>query len=142
MFINSEVNLPESLLDSQKNGKLLIFAGAGISAGPPSNLPLFKDLAIQIGGNQYKLSDDEPIDRFLGRLEEKGIQIRDKTSSIIGNPESLPTDLHRNIISLFLDKKSIHIVTTNFDKHFTTIIREFYGNKITLRVDFLIITEG
>jgi hypothetical protein len=132
MFINSEVDLPESLLDAKKNNKLLIFAGAGISAGPPSNLPIFKDLAIQIGGSQYKLSDDEPIDRFLGRLEEKGIQIRDKVSSIIGNPESLPTDLHRNIISLFLDKKSIHIVTTNFDKHFTTIIKELYGDNINI----------
>jgi len=132
MFINSEIDLPENLFDAQKIGKLVIFAGAGISVGTPSNLPLFKDLANQIGGTQYKLSDDEPIDRFLGQLEQKGIQIRDQVSSIIGNPESLPTDLHRNIISLFPNKETIRIVTTNFDKHFTTIIKELYGDNINI----------
>jgi len=32
------------LLDAAKNGRLVIFAGAGISVGPPTNLPSWREV--------------------------------------------------------------------------------------------------
>jgi hypothetical protein len=40
------VDFRDDLIDAQKKGKLVIFAGAGVSLSPPSNHPNFKDLAL------------------------------------------------------------------------------------------------
>ena len=39
---------PEPLLDALRDGRLVIFAGAGVSMGPPANLPGFRELARQV----------------------------------------------------------------------------------------------
>jgi hypothetical protein len=49
MWINDDVDIPEALLAAQRDGRLVIFAGAGVSMGPPSNVPGFSRLATQIG---------------------------------------------------------------------------------------------
>ena len=66
MFITKEVDLPEPLINAQREKKLVIFAGAGVSMGEPSNLPDFKRLAIEVAKGIFKPEKDEPIDRFLG----------------------------------------------------------------------------
>ncbi len=43
------ITIPEPLLTAYEEGRLVIFTGAGISMGPPSNLPNFMGLAEQIG---------------------------------------------------------------------------------------------
>lgn len=40
----SPIDIPDELLEAQEEGKLVIFAGAGVSMGDPSNLPDFKGL--------------------------------------------------------------------------------------------------
>lgn len=50
MWINRDVDLPQALVAAQREGRLVIFAGAGVSMGPPANLPSLKDLAVQIAG--------------------------------------------------------------------------------------------
>lgn len=41
-------DLPESLIEAQEAGTLVVFAGAGVSMGSPSNLPSFSQLAKKI----------------------------------------------------------------------------------------------
>jgi hypothetical protein len=36
-----EVDLPQPIIDAQKRGKLVLFAGAGVSLDAPSNYPNF-----------------------------------------------------------------------------------------------------
>jgi hypothetical protein len=43
---------------------------------------------------------------------------------LIGHPNSEPTELHKHLIRLFPDAEQIRIVTTNFDRHFTTAALE------------------
>ncbi len=43
-----KVNFPEPLLNAQKNGTLVVFAGAGVSMGPPANYPNFTQLADKV----------------------------------------------------------------------------------------------
>ena len=44
MWITQAVNLPDALLDAQRDGKLVVFAGAGVSMGAPANFPNFAEL--------------------------------------------------------------------------------------------------
>jgi hypothetical protein len=63
---------PDPVLQAQEEGNLVIFAGAGVSMGPPANYPNFKKLAQEIAcGAGHTLEDSEPIDRFLGRVARK-----------------------------------------------------------------------
>lgn len=39
------LNIPLELIEAQQDQKLVIFSGAGVSMGPPSNLPSFWSLA-------------------------------------------------------------------------------------------------
>lgn len=62
----------------------------------------------------------EPLDAFLGRVEQHGVDIQARTRNIIDVPTSTPRDLHHSIVKLFRDVESFCLVTTNFDRHFTT----------------------
>ncbi len=129
MHFTGEVDIPQELLDAQSDGNLVVFAGAGVSMGEPSNLPSFEDLAKQIAYPNAR-SKNEPIDRFLGRLADCKCRIRQLTQDIIGNKDSRPTDLHKNLVKLFRKPSEIRIVTTNFDLHFTGAIQAVFGKEL------------
>lgn len=77
------IDLPEILLRAQEAGELVVFAGAGISFPPPSNLPLFDELALQIGKHAgLTMEMDEPADHHLGRLKHKGIDVHQESARI------------------------------------------------------------
>lgn len=69
MWINKEVDLPQALVSAHRARRLVIFAGAGISMGAPSNLPDFGRLADLISGGTLTRTPDEPLDLFLGKLQ-------------------------------------------------------------------------
>ena len=67
---------PEPLLNALRDGRLVIFAGAGVSMGPPANLPGFRELARQVAEcTGLSIGEYEPEDRFLGRVKEAGPDI-------------------------------------------------------------------
>ena len=41
-------DFPEPLLNAPRDGRLVVLAGAGVSMGPPANLPSFPELAHQV----------------------------------------------------------------------------------------------
>lgn len=122
MWISKNVNLPDAVVSALKSNKLVIFAGAGVSKAPPSNYPGFEELAYRVaqqaGGLQR--TDNEPVDKFLGRLKKQGPDVHRIVKEFLSNPESKPTDLHYALLSLFLSPQNVRIVTTNFDRHFST----------------------
>ncbi|MEK7357460.1 MAG: SIR2 family protein, partial [Bdellovibrionota bacterium] len=128
-----DVNIPSEILDAQVNDSLVIFAGAGVSMGPPSNLPSFKGLAAQIAEHTEEMDpdDEKNLDRFLGRLKSNGLDVHGRAHRILSNPASSPTVLHRDLVRLFA-KKSIRIITTNFDSHFNDVATELYGEKVPI----------
>lgn len=132
MWINSETSLPDPLLSSQRDGRLVVFAGAGVSMGPPSNLPDFKDLALQLAGAGITLDKDEPYDRFLGRVENRGTNLQVRARAVLDDPRSLPRSLHRSICKLFRSPPDIRLITTNFDRHFTRALRQEYGGEVPI----------
>jgi hypothetical protein len=42
MWINRDVDLPQALVSAQRDGRLVVFAGAGVSMGPPSKLTFLR----------------------------------------------------------------------------------------------------
>ena len=122
------IDIPDQLLEAQEQGKLAVFAGAGVSMGEPSNLPSFKGLAAQIAGSHPLASEidkyDSRLDRFLGNLHRQKVAVQELCRSIISNPASKPTALHRSLVDLFFKPEHVRIVTTNFDNHFRLALEE------------------
>lgn len=113
-----DVDFPPALLNALRDGRLVVFAGAGVSMGPPANLPSFRKLAEQVaqGTGQSIAASETDDDQFLGRLREDSVRVHQRTAGILqsGNPK--PNGLHRNLLRLFQRTGDpVRIVTTNFD---------------------------
>ena len=114
------IDFPDELITALDEGKLVVFAGAGMSMGSPANLPDFKGLANAIAeGTGEELQNGETDDEFLGRLRrERGVKVHDRAARELEKNKPAPTKLHRYLLRLYPDSSSVRIVTTNFDKLF------------------------
>lgn len=121
------VDFDDRILDAIKDGKLVVFAGAGVSMGPPSDLDSFPRLAEKIARNTG-FTPEPPLDRFLGVLQHRGVNVHQRAVELLSPEESAPNDLHRDLIRLFGAVDRIKLVTTNFDLHFEAAAQEVYGN--------------
>ena len=121
-MIIGTIDFPQEVIDAQRDGRLVVFAGAGVSMPPPSSLPDFETLADRIGAGCRPRKEKEPRDEYLGLLHEKGegVRVHEQAASILLTPDSKPTELHKALLRLFHPKTPVRIVTTNFDNHFTT----------------------
>ncbi len=120
------VDFPSALLKALRNDELAVFAGAGVSMGDPACLPSFKTLAKEVSqGTGEVLGDDEPEDRFLGRLKtDKGVHVHQRAAEQLNKRCPRPTELHRDLLRLFPRGTSTRIVTTNFDLLFEQAAEE------------------
>lgn len=128
------VHLPEGLLSALNDGRLVIFAGAGVSAGPPSDIPSFPELTETVQTETGDLlewnSENESPDRFLGRLEERGSNIHRIVRRIVGTTSSRPAEVHNALVALFRSVEHLRIVTTNYDTHFESVARAAFGSRV------------
>jgi NAD-dependent SIR2 family protein deacetylase len=123
-----EIDFPEPLISAQKDGRLVVFAGAGVSMPSPSDLPDFRELANKVAGGILGRKDKEFDDRFLGRLQTKGVKVHKRVCEILSNPSSLRNGLHTDLVRLFRSPSDVRLVTTNFDTHFTRAAKEFFSD--------------
>ena len=122
------IDFDNHILDAISEKKLVIFAGAGVSMGAPSNLPSFEKLANDIAsGTGFKVTI--PIDRFLGQLDDKGVKVHDRAAKLLSQSGSEPTALHQNILHMFGSAENVRLVTTNFDLHFETAALILFENQ-------------
>lgn len=112
------LELPDEIVAAQEQGRLVIFAGAGVSMGPPSNLPGFGDLAAGIVKNTTH-AVRTPYDEFLGDMVNEGIEVHQLCRDIIATPGSVHSPIHVDLMRLFRAKERARLVTTNFDPHFS-----------------------
>ena len=124
------INFPRDLLNAMNDGKLVVFAGAGVSAGEPACLPSFKHLAKMIAkGTGETLPCRYPIDRFLGGLHHEGVKVHERAAEVLTRKDLKATELHRNLLQLYPNTKQVRIVTTNFDCLFEQAAREMPGSQ-------------
>ncbi len=112
------LELSDEIVAAQEQGRLVIFAGAGVSMGPPSNLPGFEKLAARIAENT-KHTVQAPYDELLGDLAADGVLVHQLCRDIIAAPGSTHSPIHTDLMRLFRVKERVRVVTTNFDPHFT-----------------------
>jgi hypothetical protein len=74
-----------------------------------------------IGGGAYEKSMDGPEDQFLGRKAKEGVKVHAGAKEILGDPSSDPNRLHELLIELSLTGGPLRIVTTNYDRHLSTV---------------------
>ena len=115
MWVNPDVNMPQTLITAQREGSLVVFAGAGVSMGNPSNLPGYDELADAIAAGSVTRQPQEPSDRFLGRAEQQGVDVQGSCRQRLQPDGSEPTPLHRSILELFASHTAMRVVPTNFD---------------------------
>ena len=120
----SDIRFPEPLRAALRDGRLVVFAGAGVSMGDPASLPDFRTLAdsIAAGTGAVRHTHDSD-DAFLGRLQHQGVEVHEIAALNLrtnrGGEIPAPTDLHRDLLRLYLDPAAVRIVTTNFDLLFS-----------------------
>lgn len=123
----SGVDFPLELLKFLGDRELVVFAGAGVSMGPPACFPDFNALAEEVAeGTGEARGEDEPEDQFLGRLKDKGVLVQKRTAQVLsGNAveSPTPTRLHFAILRLFTKPGTLRVVTTNFDLLFERAAR-------------------
>ena len=112
----SGIEFPKPLMEALREGRLVVFAGAGVSMGEPAGRPSFRDLAKVVAqGTGEALQYDEAEDHFLGRLKSADIKVHELAADELSKCDPKPTDLHRDLLRLYLNPASVRIVTTNFD---------------------------
>lgn len=124
--------LPDEVSIALDKGELVIFVGAGVSKPPPSNLPLFDGLVVEIG-MQFGINVSiEKVrgkeDRILAEWHDANHDVHKAAAKILSNKKSRPTQLHRELFRVFNESKKIRIVTTNFDKHLSEATQEVFSD--------------
>ncbi len=131
MWITPLVELPDELASAQREGNLVVFVGAGASMGPPSNLPNFALLTEQIVRESSSPQEGrKDYDFWLGELERRGIDVHRRVHALIDDLESQPTPLHHAIAALFETAAGVRVVTTNYDRHLSTVMRQRFGGDV------------
>lgn len=124
------IDFPEPLLSALRDNRLVIFAGAGVSMGEPPRLPNFEDLTRQIAhGTGEERTDDEPPDRFLGRLQDSGVEVHDRAGQLLSRDNLVPAPIHRDLLRCFGIDHVVRVVTTNFDSLFEDAADQVLGSE-------------
>ena len=74
--------------------------------------------------------DLEREERYLGRVHEHGVNVHERAAEILLNPDSKPHELHRLLLELFPSPRSVRLVTTNFDNHFSIAAEALFDSKV------------
>lgn len=121
------IDFDDCILDALRDGRLVVFAGAGVSMGSPSNLSSFWNLASDIAqGTGFVPS--EPLDRFLGKLQHRNVNVHERAAHLLSPADSIPNALHYDLLRLFRTADRVRLVTTNFDLHFEAAADELWGD--------------
>ena len=136
--------IPVQLMNELDNGRVVFFCGAGISAGPGSELPSFAGLVRRV----YDVNNEKPdeverealdleddnldnlvgdnrkpnFDRAFGLLERSkrlGSQnLRKTIIECLSSPPTGPLIIHNALITLSQVEQGVRLITTNFDNRF------------------------
>jgi hypothetical protein len=127
--------LPDDVSIALDKGELVIFVGAGVSKPPPSNLPLFDGLVVEIGkqfGISLSIKDARGReDRILGEWHDAKHDVHKAAVKVLNNVQSRPTQLHSEILRVFKESNRVRIVTTNMDRNLSEAAHQIFpGDKI------------
>lgn len=103
MRVSDSLLIPDELELARTSGELVVFAGAGISMGPPANLPNFRGLALEIAEpvvpwhDKYELQ----LDHYLGIAERAGVLVQQRAREKLIALGGSHTPLHEQLLRVF-----------------------------------------
>jgi hypothetical protein len=113
------IDFPNELIRAIRIEEIVVFAGAGVSMGPPANLPSFNKLARDIAtATSEEKKERESEDRFFGRLYQKGFPVHSLVAKALQCIPGSATSLHHSLFHIFNNASKVKVVTTNFDTLF------------------------
>ena len=127
MWITGKVDLPREVIDAHREGRLVLFVGAGASYDCPSNLQTFDELALDVA--KVLGATDEVLTHFLkrpdallGHLATRDPQpgywpVHELVKEKLSDPASKPNENHKAIMRIAATSGVMRVVTTNFDDH-------------------------
>lgn len=123
-----KLDVSRSLMEARREGRLAVFAGAGVSKGPPAERESFQGIANRIETQTGIARGDTSIEQYLGRLENQGVPVHRMTRKILTEGDAKPTDLHQSLLKLFGDVENVRVITTNYDRLFSDAAEEIGWN--------------
>ena len=132
-------SIPVHLFNELDSGKVVFFAGAGISEGPGSELPGFAALVRRVYSDNHLTPDaieraaldldglDDSrrkpnFDKALGLLERDdrlgASALRNTVVKLLSRPATGPLRVHQALIALSRSDQGVRLITTNFDNRF------------------------
>lgn len=133
-FITNGPEIPDRLVQSHEDCKVVFFCGAGISY--PAGLPgfegltrrLFEDLGEEPNSTEKAAFEEKRFDVAIDLLERRirnRPMVREKIRAILTPPDlenPTSTNTHKAILTLGQSKdNSLRVVTTNFDRIFLEV---------------------
>jgi hypothetical protein len=125
-FVPDGPDVPLAVLQSQEEGHLALFCGAGVSV--PAGLPLFgalvDDVFLAIRAVPTELeareSQAKNYDRVLNLLEARvGPAVRRAVLARLNTPAGVVSEVHASLVTLASDEGGhVRLVTTNYDRLF------------------------
>ncbi len=130
MKVAPSLTIPDELERARNAAELVVFAGAGVSMGPPANLPSFLELAREIADPPLTLrpEDEEALDRYLGRAERAKINVQERAREKLLARGGTHTKLHEHLLGIFGAHPNVRLITTNFDLHFSAAAQSIFAN--------------
>jgi hypothetical protein len=120
------IKFDDRILDALRDESLAVFAGAGVSMGPPSSLDDFPTLVSKIAQRPgHEITG--PLDRFLGQMHHVGMAVHERAAQLLSPAGSEPNALHYDLLKIFRTVEKIRVVTTNFDLHFEAAANRLFG---------------
>ena len=140
-FVANGPDVPDSLLRQHEEGRVVLFAGAGVSQA--AGLPGFRELASQLfealnvtpNDLQRRAISDKRYDTAIRLLEEHHVggreAVRRHVATILTADPDATTTTHEALLTLGQNRKGkTRLITTNFDRLFERVI-ETKGLNVT-----------
>ena len=108
---------------AHKQGRLVLFVGAGVSSPAPSCLPSFDELADRVAQQVGALHEDCSLsaEQRLEALAGRGINVRALVHEAVGESHD-HNSTHKAVAALAVAGPHVRIVTTNYDLHLSTCL--------------------
>ena len=140
-FLANGPDVPDPLLRQHEEGRVVFFAGAGVSEG--ADLPGFRKLVSQLfealnvtpNDLQQRAISDKQYDTAIRLLEENHVgrreAVRRQVATILTADPDATTTTHDALLTLGQNREGkTRLITTNFDRLFERVI-EAKGLNVT-----------
>lgn len=130
MQVANSLTIPDELERARAAGELVVFAGAGVSMGSPANLPDFVRLAREIAEPKipWNSAYKKALDVYLGQVERADVDVQTRARQIL-DVGGRHTPLHEHLVGLFGVPERVRIITTNFDRHFSSAATHVFSDQ-------------